>query len=86
MGRMASASGDASRVTPYLIGTLLCIASFLALQYAYKLGLKRGEKLKDDHFALGYQRGHQDADNWWINQESAVEQIRQKIWREEAQL
>lgn len=73
-------------MTLYILGIILCIANFWAIPYVYKRGVKHGEKGKEDAFVTGYSRGRKDADAWWYGNDFEVEQIRQKIWREEAQL
>jgi hypothetical protein len=51
----------------------------------YRLGSQAGDHDHEEAYQRGYDHGHLDADNWWLNAEQQVDQARQQIWKEEAQ-
>lgn len=49
----------------------------------HRRGFKKGYL---DGYGEGFTAGRKQADNWWIGLEDQANQVREKIWREEAQL
>lgn len=70
------------------LGVTCIIWTVASCLYFHERGYRRGSKAGDhDHeeaYQRGYDHGHLDADNWWLNAEQQVDQARQKIWKEEA--
>jgi hypothetical protein len=67
-----------------IFGASACLGLAMLLlvafhNWAYKAGQAKG-------YTSGYEQGRLTADNWWIRAETEIDQARQKIWREEAQL
>lgn len=65
------------------LGILAAVISIFVSAAFRDLGYKAGQK---DGFDHGYWQGRKHADNWWISVESEIDQVRAKIWREEAHL
>src|SRR5882724_9003928 len=86
-GRFYPVRTGGAGMSAILFGQILGAISaviFLALLVAlirdagYKAGVKDG-------YAIGYGAGKRDEGNWWLELEHDTLQVREKIWREEAQ-
>jgi hypothetical protein len=63
----------------------VAIAIFLVATHLsfHRWGYRKGQR---DSFEAGYLAGRKDIDNWWMKAEAEVDEVRVKIWREEARL